>query len=179
MPTPLGHFTIAYIIYTSKKSLSLPALIVGSIIPDIDVFFHYMTRGYVGRELLHSFIGAGVLGTLMSTLLVVLFYPLVTSTFFRLRKEEVRRACKLSKNVLASSFIGGLSHILIDSTCHNYNPLFYPFTKQSIDVLLFTPDWEFSYVVIELFLVMLLVMLVFGVLRKGVQGFFKRILVGE
>lgn len=178
MPSPLGHFTIAYIIYKSKKSLSLPALIIGSIIPDIDTLFNYMTRGYVGRELLHSFIGVGTLGTLISTLLVVLFYPLVISTFFRLRKGEVRQACKLSKNVLASSFIGGLSHILIDSTCHNYNPLFYPFTKQSIDILLFTPDWEFSYFVIELFLVMLLVMLMFSVSRKGAQGFFKQILVG-
>lgn len=179
MPTPLGHFTIAHILYKSKKSLSLPALIVGSIISDIDTLFNYVARGYVGRELLHSFIGAGTLGTLISTLLVVLFYPLVLSKFFRISKEEVRQACTLSKNVLASSFIGGLSHILIDSTCHNYNPLFYPFTKQSIDIFLFTPDWELSYFFVELFLVALLVMLIISILRKEVQGFWKQILVGK
>ena len=115
MPTPLGHFTIAYIIYKSKKSLSLPALIIGSIIPDITLFT-FVARGYVGRETLHSLVGAGTIGTLISTLLVVLFYPFIVSTFFGIDKEEVRKVCTLSKNVVASSFIGGLSHILIDLT---------------------------------------------------------------
>lgn len=178
MPSPLGHFTVACIIYKSKKTLSLSGLIIGSIVPDIDTLFYYVTRGYVGRELLHSFVGAGALGTLISTPLVVLFYPLVVSTFFGINKEEVRQVCKLSKNVFVSSFVGGLSHILIDSTCHNYNPLLYPFTKQSVDILLFTHSWKLSYFVVELLLMVLLVMLMFGFLRKRVQGFWKQILVG-
>jgi len=178
MPTPLGHFTIAYVIYKSKKSLSLPALIIGSIIPDIDTIFNLVAKGYVGRETLHSFIGAGTLGTLISTILVVLVYPFVVSTFFRIGKEEVRKACTLSKNVLASSFIGGLSHILINLTCHNFNPLFYPFTKQSIDILLLTNDWALSYLIVESLLLVLLVILMANILRKGAHGFWKQILVG-
>jgi len=82
MSSSLGHFTVAYIIYKSKKTLSLPGIIIGSIISDIYILFNYLTRGYVGRELLQSFVRAGVLGTLVSTLLTVLFYPLVVSAFF-------------------------------------------------------------------------------------------------
>ena len=177
MPTPLGHFTIAHIIYKSKKSLSLPALIVGSVIPDIDTPLYLLARIYVGRELFHSFIGMGTLGTLLSTLLVVLIYPSITSSIFRINKDEIRKTCKLSKNVLFSSFIGGISHILIDLTCHNYNPLFYPFTKQSIDIFLLTPDWEFSYFIVESLFLVLLVILIVGISRKRDEGFWKQILV--
>ena len=179
MPTPLSHFTLGRIIYKSKKTLSLPGLIIGSIIPDMDIVFSQLTGGYVGRELLHSFVGAGTLGTLLSTLLVVLVYPRVISTFFRIDKEEVKRACKLSKNLLSSSFIGGLSHILIDATCHNYNPLFYPFTRESIDLLLLTTDWKQAYFLVELLLTILLGILIFSLLRRKSQKFWKLMLVGN
>ena len=180
MPSPLGHFTVAYIIYKSKKTLSLPALIVGSVISDSDLLLDYLTGGRLGRELLHSFIGGGILGTVASSLLTILFYPLIVSAFFNIDKEEVRQVCKLSKTVFVSSFIGELSHVLIDSTCHDYNPLFYPFTKQSIDIFLFTHDWGLSYVVVEiLLLIMLLVTLIIDFSKKGTQRFWKRILVGE
>jgi len=179
MPSSLGHYTVAYLIYKSKKTLSLPGLIIGSVISDLDILFNYLTRGYLGRELLHSFVGAGILGTLLSTLLTVFFYPLVVSTFFGINKEENRQVCKLSKTVLFSSFIGGFSHVLIDSTCHNYNPLFYPFTKQSIDILLLPYDWRFSYSIIEMLLfAMLLTILIIDLSRKGVKGLWKRMLVG-
>ena len=178
MPTPLGHFTIAQIIYKSKQSLSLPALIIGSIIPDLGIFFNFITKVNMWRDLLHSVIGVGTLGTLISTTLVVLFYPIVVSTFFRIDKKEIGKVCSLSKNVLISSLIGCLSHVLIDSTCHDYNPLFYPFTKQSVDIFLLTSNWKFSYFLVEFLLFVLLVILIANILRKGIRGFWKQILVG-
>ena len=116
MPSSLGHFTVAYLIYKSKKTLSLPALTIGAVISDLDILLYYLTRGYLGREILHSFVGSGTLGTLLSSLLTAFLYPIVVSALFGINKEEIRRVCKLSKTVLASSFVGSLSHVLIDST---------------------------------------------------------------
>ncbi len=180
MPSPFGHLAIAYLIHKSEKTLSLPALVIGSIISDLDLLFYYLTSGYVGRELLHSFVGGGVIGTLLSTFLTVTFYPLVVSSLFGINKKEIGRVCRFSKTVLVSSFIGVLSHILIDSTCHNYNPLLYPFTTQSIDVLLLTSDWELAYIVVDtLLLALLLIILTVAFSRKGSKGFWERILVGN
>ena len=79
---------------------------------------------------------------------------------------------------MASAFVGRLSHILVDATCHTYNPLFYPFTRQSIDVLVWTSDWGFSYLIVELLLIGLLVALLFRLWRKGVPHVWKELLVG-
>jgi len=95
MPSSLGHFAVTYLIYKSKKTLSLPGLIIGSIISDIDILFNYLTRRYMGRGVLHSFVGAGTLGTIVSTVLTVLIYPLAVSAFFGINKGEVRQVCKL------------------------------------------------------------------------------------
>ena len=180
MPSPLGHFTVAYLIYKSKKTLSLPALIVGSVISDSDLLLDYLTGGRLGRELLHSFIGGGIFGTVASSLLTVLFYPLIVSALFSIRREDARQACKLSKTLVVSSFIGCLSHVLVDSTCHNYNPLLYPFTRQSIDILLLPYDWGLLYIVVEILLfAILLTVLVVDFSKKGFQGFWKRILIGS
>jgi len=179
MPSSLGHFTVAYLIYKSKNTLSLPALTIGAVISDLDIILNFLTRGYLGREVLHSFFGAGTLGTLLSSLLTAFFYPSIVSAFFGINKEEIRRVCELSKTVLVSSFVGGLSHVLIDSTCHNYNPLFYPFSKQSIDILLLPYDWRFSYFIVEMLLfAVLLTKLLIDLSRKGTKAFWKRMLVG-
>ncbi len=179
MPSPIGHFTVAFLIYKSKKTLSLPALIAGSVVSDLDILIRYLMGGYVGRELLHSFVGAGIFGTICSAFFTVLFYPLIISAFFRIDKEEVGQVCKLSKTVLGSSFLGVLSHILVDSTCHDYNPLLYPLTKQSIDILLLPYDWVLLYVIVEaLLLAVLLVTLRIDVSKRGFKGIWKRILVG-
>ena len=181
MPSSLGHFTIAYIIYKSKNTLSLPALIVGSIISDVDILFYYLIGGSfdIGREILHSFVGVGLLGTLLSMLLTTLFYPRIVSALLGINREEVKRVCSFSKTTLVSSLIGGFSHVLVDSTCHNYNPLFYPFTRQSIDVLLITNDWRLSYAIVEiLLLVLLLLMLIIDFSKRKTKGVWKRLLIG-
>jgi len=180
MPSSLGHFAVAYVVHKLKKTLSLPALIVGSIIPDIDILIYYLTTGNfaMGRELLHSLVGVGILGTLISVPVTVLVYPYIVSAFFGIKREEVKQECKFSKTVILSCFLGGLSHAIIDSTCHDYNPLLYPFTGQSIDVLLFTNDWKFSYAIVEIFLFVILLITLATEIRKGTKGFWKRILVG-
>ena len=178
MPSPLGHFTIAYCLSKATKRFSLPGLIVGSILPDFDILIHYVTRGTVGREALHSVVGAGVLGTFVATLVVVLVYPVAVSMVFGLKNEDMRPVCRLSTKLVASAFVGGLSHILVDATCHTYNPLLYPFTRQSIDVLLLTSDWGYSYLLVELLLIGLLMTILFRLWRKGTPNVWKELLLG-
>ena len=185
MPSSLGHFGVAYMIHRLKKTLSLPALIVSSIFPDIDTLIYFLTnRSFdIGRELFHSFVGMGTLGTFISVLLTVLVYPKVVSIFFRVNKEEAEQKCKFSGTVVVSCLLGGFSHILIDSLCHDYNPLFYPFVRQSIDVLLFTSDWRLSYAIVEiLLLAMLLITLIVETRKakiKTIKEFWKHILIGD
>jgi membrane-bound metal-dependent hydrolase YbcI (DUF457 family) len=188
MPSSLGHFGVAYVVHRLKKALSLPALIVGSIFPDIDVLTYFLTNSLtngsftMGREWFHSLVGMGIFGTLGSVLLTVFIYPQVVSAFFRIDKKEAKKECRFSRTIVVSCLLGGLSHILIDSSCHDYNPLFYPFIRQSIDVLLFTSDWKFSYAIVEILLfAMLLITLVVEVRKaktKTIKEFWKHILIG-
>ena len=181
MPSSISHSTVAYIIHKLNKTLILPALIVGSIVPDIDILIYYLTVGSLnmGRELFHSIVGMATYGTLISVVITVFAYPRIVSTVFRLDKEETKQACRFSKTLVVSCLIGGFSHILIDSSCHDYNPLFYPFTKQSIDVLLFTNDWKLSYAIVEISILIMLLITLIVETRKGIKGFWKRILVGR
>jgi len=173
MPSPLGHFGVAYMIHRLKKTLSLPALIVSSTFSDIDTLIYFLSNksSYIGRELFHSFIGMGTLGTFISVLLTALVYPKVASIFFHVNKPEQK--CNFLGTVVVSCLLGGFSHILIDSTCHCYNPLFYPFTRQSIDALLFTSDWRLSYAIVEILLLTMLLITLIVENRAKVKEFWK------
>ena len=133
--------------------------------------------------LFHSIVGMGTIGTLISVLLTVLVYPKTVSALFGIDKKEAEQECRFSAITIVSCFIGGLSHVLIDSLCHDYNPLFYPFVRQSIDVLLFTSDWKLSYAIVEiLLLAMLLITLIVETWKtkiKTIKEFWKRILIGR
>jgi membrane-bound metal-dependent hydrolase YbcI (DUF457 family) len=180
MPSSLGHYAVAYIIHKLKKTLRLPALIVGSIIPDIESFVYFLTNGSfaIGREWLRSLIGIGTFGALSSVLLTVLVYPKLVSAFFGIYNEEAEQECRFSKTIVVSCLLGGLSHVLIDSSCHDYNPLFYPFTRQSFDFLVFTDDWRLSFAIVEIFLLVMLFVTMIVEIRKETKGFWSRILVG-
>ena len=119
----------------------------------------------------------GTFGTLSSVLLTVLIYPKVVSVIFGVDKREAKQECRFSRTIVVSCLLGGLSHVLIDSLCHDYNPLFYPFIRQSIDVLLFTGDWRLSYAIVEILLIVMLFAILMVEIRKGTRGFWKRILI--
>jgi membrane-bound metal-dependent hydrolase YbcI (DUF457 family) len=128
--TPL-HYPIAKIIHMlgSKVSLSLPALFVGSMVPDLEVPFMYFLSGawVQDRLVLHSFIGGLTLGTLIAIILTVFLYPRVVSAFFPIDKNRVKQQCRLSLTLVLCCAIGVFSHVLLDVTNHTYNPLFWPF----------------------------------------------------
>ena len=129
MPVTPFHYPIAKLIHIfSKTHLSLPALIVGSMTPDLEVPFMLLLTGTQDRLILHSLLGGLTFGTLLAVALTVLVYPWLVSNIFLIKKEELKKKCVFSTVVVFSCFIGVLSHVLLDVANHEYNPLFWPFT---------------------------------------------------
>jgi membrane-bound metal-dependent hydrolase YbcI (DUF457 family) len=129
LPVTPFHYPIANIIsrLDGKLSLSLPALIVGSMVPDLEVPFVYLLTGTQDRLVLHSLIGALTLGTIISLAFTVLIYPRLMSAVFPIDREKVKEKCRLSLTVALSCLLGCLSHVLLDVLNHSYNPFLWPF----------------------------------------------------
>ena len=95
--TPL-HYPIAYFIRKLSGNLNLPGLIVGSMIPDLEIPFIVLIFGINGpnRLVLHSLLGSATLGTVLGIIITVKFYPFLVSYFFGVEKGKVESKCKLS-----------------------------------------------------------------------------------
>jgi membrane-bound metal-dependent hydrolase YbcI (DUF457 family) len=126
--TPL-HYPIAYFIYKIDKRLSLPGLIVGCMFPDLEIPFMALLFGsqVPNRMILHSLLGATIIGTFLAVIFTVRVYPPLVSRLFHVDKEKVESKCKLSFALVFSVFFGIISHVLLDVTNHPYNPVFWPF----------------------------------------------------
>jgi membrane-bound metal-dependent hydrolase YbcI (DUF457 family) len=128
--TPL-HYPLAKFIQTldTKARLSLPALIVGSLVPDLEVPLVYLWSGTWAQDrmVLHSLIGGLTLGTLIAVTFTVLVYPWLASAFLPIDKKRVKEKCTFSFMLVFSALLGVLSHVLLDVFNHPYNPLFWPF----------------------------------------------------
>ena len=176
--TPL-HTAFAYLAKKSVMKLSLPALIVSSMLPDLEIPLIYLTTtSQSNRLFLHSLFGAATLGTLLSVLLTVFVYPAVISIAFRLERRVVEEACRFSSSLVISCFLGCLSHVLIDALHHEFNPVLYPFVEVSFDSLVLFGNQDLASSVVH-FAFAGIVMLVLGwELTKGIHGFWERVLVG-
>ncbi len=176
--TPL-HCSIAYLINRWKPQLSLPALLVSTMVPDLEIpFIYLMTGGLQHRIVLHSLLGAATLGTFLSVLLTVFLYPTVISFFFKLEKERVEEKCRFSGTLVVLCFVGILSHVLIDSLHHEFNPVLYPLVKESFDALVLTNDWTFATVIVTSVLLALLIFFVVDEIRNGTKDFWMQMFVG-
>lgn len=181
IPTPLGHSALIYSVYRLNNSLNLPACIVGSILPDLESIPSILSSIYpelqpFSRGLLHSFAGIPIV-VILSILTVIFLYPTIVHLLFNVNYSEVKAVCKPSMNIALSSFIGVLSHVLIDSTCHKYNPLLYPFTLKSIDVYLISSNPLF-YIFVEYVIILSFIAFNYNTLRKcSREEFFMKLLV--
>jgi len=110
------------------SSLILPALIVGAMVPDLEVPFIYYLSGtwQQDRMVLHSLIGGLTLGTLISVAITVFLYTPLVSKIFPINKQRLKHRCRLSGWLVFSAAIGVLSHNLLDTANHAYNPVFWP-----------------------------------------------------
>ncbi len=112
------------------RYVSLPALLLGSIAPDIQPFIimFFNQPGTLHGSLTHSFIG--------STTLLAL--P-ITAIVFILRKplQAITTPLKLNQkqtflNILAGTLIGLYSHILLDATLYPEMQPLYPLTQNPL-----------------------------------------------
>ena len=174
--TPL-HYPIAYFIHKLSGKLSLPGLIVGSMIPDLEIPIIILIFGFNGpkRLVLHSLLGSATLGTMLAVIITVKFYPFLASSFFGFDKKEVEVKCRLSIALVFSVFVGTFSHVLLDFTNHLYNPIFWPLeaemTVSPISVIL---GEQFGYLWMQVIMGIILLLIIL-VERKDLA---ERLLVG-
>lgn len=134
--TPL-HVPIAYAIWrASKKRLNMPSLALSAMAPDIEIPILYLLGFEYPRTrlVLHSIFGALVIVPLL-----LLLTQWIVRRVLPVLKNLV--SCD-ARDVMIAAAVGGLSHVILDATCHAYNPLLWPLTSKSIDVLLLAPDWR-------------------------------------
>lgn len=175
--TPL-HTAVAYLLNRWRKELSLPALIVGSMVPDLEIPFVYLaSNGFHDRLVLHSLLGAAFLGTSVAVLLTVFVYPLVISSVFGLDKNGLKEKCHFSAMLVVCCFVGTLSHVLIDSLHHNYNPLLFPFMLESFDAFVLKNPYVSPTDLVSIPMLAILVLVLIWEIRRGLNGFWKRIFV--
>ncbi len=127
MPWTPMHYPLAYVLRRVDKRLSLPALTVGAVLPDVEVpililFFPTLPDHLV----LHSLLGALTIGVAMGVLVTRLFYAPLMGRLFALDRQRLDRECRLSPMLVVSTVLGLLSHLGIDYLMHPFNPLLWP-----------------------------------------------------
>ncbi len=130
MPVTPFHHPLVYIIHKiANMRLSLPGLIVGAMLPDLEIPLMLLLSGSdaADRMVLHSLLGGITVGTIIGIAITVLIYPRLASVVFRIDKFKVKEKCRLSLGLVFSCLIGVLSHVLLDVTNHLYNPVLWPF----------------------------------------------------
>jgi membrane-bound metal-dependent hydrolase YbcI (DUF457 family) len=174
--TPL-HYSVAYLIGKWRQSLSLPGLIVSSMMPDIEKLIYLFIGSVHGRGFLHSLLGVATLGTALSVLFTVYAYPVVVSSIFRMDKRMIKRKCHFSKGLIVACLGGGVLHVLVDSLHHEYNPTLYPFINESFDALVLFGNWSLASIIVHLVFFALFIVIFLWEALKGTEDFWKRMLV--
>jgi membrane-bound metal-dependent hydrolase YbcI (DUF457 family) len=175
--TPL-HYVVAYFVGKWKRSLSFSGLIVGSVLPDLDKLIYLFSSNPQGRGILQSLFGVATIGTVLSVLFTVYFYPIIISSIFKIDKRMIEERCRFSKGLASACFVGNILHVLVDSLHHEYNPTLYPFTSDSFDALVLFGNWQLATIIVSSAFLLLLILIFVWEAWKGAEGFWKRIFVG-
>lgn len=179
------HYPVAWGLSKFHKRLNLPGLIVGSFIPDIEVpililFFNGILPDHF---ILHSLIGALTIGTIISTLITVLLYPILTSLFFRFDKVKIKEVCKLTPVLVLSCMLGNVFHILLDIPMHPFNPVLWPFVDPysivGVLVLLFAPvgDIRLGFLIANILTNLIMGLFMLTIVIKSRRNLWEQILV--
>ena len=162
----LLHYVASYVIYRCLgRMVSLPGLILGSMVSDLEIPVLTLLGFPRDRLVLHSLLGSIMLAPLLSRLVRPVYVHIVTLV------------CKCRVEVgddvkfYASASVASLSHVVIDSMHHPYNPLFWPVSYASVDYIVLYGDYVLaSYVLHFIFLtaaVLLLLRFALSVERVG------------
>ena len=124
--TPL-HYPAGYLLSKTNKKLSLPGLIVGSVIPDIEVpIMWVLFPGVWDHLLFHSLLGVFTVCTLLAVVVTRFIYPPVISLMFGVDHGKLYEACRITPALILSCMLGALFHVLVDIPMHPYNPTLWP-----------------------------------------------------
>ncbi|MDF1538564.1 MAG: DUF4184 family protein [Candidatus Thorarchaeota archaeon] len=128
MPFTLFHYPVGYWSSKLDKRLVLPGLLMGSVIPDVEVVPLYLFfRGVITDHfILHSFVGALTLGLVLAVLVTRYIYPTLIGRIFNLDREELQDVCGITPHLVLSCAIGIVFHLLLDFPIHWYNHLLWP-----------------------------------------------------
>ena len=162
--TPL-HYPIAYFLHKLSRNLSLPGLIVGSMIPDLEIPFIVLIFGINGpnRLVLHSLLGSATLGTVLGIIVTMKFYPFLVSYLFGVNKVKVESKCRLSFALAVSVLVGAISHVLLDFTNHLYSPVLWPLlgAEMTFSPIFMTLGEQFGYLWMQVIMGVLLLVIIF------------------
>jgi membrane-bound metal-dependent hydrolase YbcI (DUF457 family) len=107
----------------------LPALLLGSIAPDIQPFIiiFFNQPGTLHGPLLHSFLGSTLLALPLTAVIFILKKPIqTTTTFLKLNQKPT------IPTILIGSLIGVYSHIILDATLYPEMQPLYPLTTNPL-----------------------------------------------
>jgi membrane-bound metal-dependent hydrolase YbcI (DUF457 family) len=145
MPVTPLHYPVAYGLSKIDKRLSLPGLVVGSFMPDIEVpiLWLFFSGVLPDHLVLHSFLGALTIGTILAVFTTRYLYTPIISWFFGVDHAKLDEACSLNLTLILSCILGLIGHLLLDYTMHWFNPLLWPWVDPFVIVgplvLLFAP----------------------------------------
>jgi hypothetical protein len=127
--TPL-HYPAGYILSKTNKRLSLPGLIVGSVIPDIEVpILRVFFPGVWDHLLFHSLLGVFTVCTLLAVVVTRFIYPPIISRIFGVDRGELDDVCSVTPSLIVSCMLGLLFHVLVDIPMHPFNPTLWPWVS--------------------------------------------------
>jgi hypothetical protein len=185
------HYPVAWGLSKLDKRLSLPGLIVGSFLPDIEVpFLLIFFSGLLPDHLiLHSLIGAVTVGTIISIFVTVYLYPILTSWLFHLDKEKIKEVCRFSPSLTLSCMLGNLFHIFLDIPMHPFNPVLWPFVDPysivGIIVIVFSTEGDIARgflharILVNILMITIMGLLLTIIIVKNRKNLWERLLIGK
>ena len=128
MPFTLFHYPFGYLTSKIDKRFVLPALLVGSVMPDLEVpiLFLFFSGVVPDHFILHSLIGTLTIGLLLAVTVTKFIYPPLIGSIFKIDREKLKEACRVTPWMILSCAIGLVLHIGVDYLHHWYNPVFWP-----------------------------------------------------
>ena len=184
--TPL-HYPVGYGLSKVDRRLSFPGLIVGSVIPDIEVpILVFLFPNFLDHLVLHSLVGVLTLGTLIAVFVTRFLYPPIISKLFGVDRKKLDDACKITPSLAFSCMIGALFHVLVDIPMHWFNPVFWPWVNP-LDIVgplvllfAFEGDIQLGYLRANLFVSMVMIILwAIILIRTNGENFWEQIWLGE
>jgi hypothetical protein len=147
MPVTPFHYPIAYALHRLGKGLSMPGLVVGSFIPDIEVpLLGVLGGGLPDHFVLHSILGVLTIGVFISVFVTHFLCPPVVSSLFGIERAKLETACATNRTMVGSCLLGLFGHLLLDIPMHPYNPVLWPWVNPDaivgILVLLFAQEGD-------------------------------------